>query len=142
MSAASEHFLTPAAAPAPRSDRFSVMEMEMLRTLSGRMRWVGVFMIGFGVLTMLLPLLGHVTATALLGGLVQGGLMLLLGELTRRVGIAFHPPQGGYGRSADVLLPGLKRLSGLYGVYFVLAILGIAILAVMVLIVLAAILLR
>ncbi|HRQ64579.1 MAG TPA: hypothetical protein PKZ76_06935 [Xanthomonadaceae bacterium] len=142
MSATSEHFLTPAAGPTPRPDRFNMIEMDLLRTLSGRMRWVGVIMLVFGVLTALLPLLGHITAAALIVGLIQGALMVLLGEMTRRVGIAFVPPAGGQGRSADVLLPGLKRLSGLYGVYLTLCILGIGIVVLTVLYVIGIILSR
>jgi hypothetical protein len=142
MSASSEHILSAAAPTAPGRDRYSVQEMEFLRTLAGRFWWVGVGMMGFGVLMALAPLLGRPTGAQLLVGLVQGGLSVLIGELTRRVGLAFRPPDGGYGRSVEGLWEPLRRLSRLYGVYVFLLILGAALFGIALVMLVAALLMR
>jgi hypothetical protein len=142
MSAHSKHILSAAASIAPGRDRYSVQEMAFLRTLAGRLWWVGVAMMGFGVLVALAPLLGRPTGAELLVGLLQGGLTVLIGELTRQVGVAFRPPDGGYGRSVEGLWEALRRLSRLYGVYVFLLILVAALLGIALIMLVAALLLR
>ncbi len=128
MSTTSEHFLSAAGHSSPSRDRFSVEEMDTLRSLSKRIWWVGVLMMGGGIFLLLSMLLSGFNWFLL----AQGVLSLALGELTRRVGLAFSPPEGGYGRTVDQLWPAVQRLLTLYTVYLVLALLAIAVVAVVI----------
>lgn len=128
MSTASEHFLSAAGHTSSARDRFSVNEMDTLRTLSKRMWWVGVLMMGAGVLLGLVMLVSGFNWVLLLQGVVTVG----LGELTRRVGAAFLPPEGGHGRSVDQLWPVLQKLLTLYSVYLTLTLVALAAFAVII----------
>jgi hypothetical protein len=141
MNTSSEHFLTPAA-PTAATGFFGFQERKVVRVLASRFWWVGVAMIAFGVIAALAPFLDHWNAATVIGGLVQGGLTVLLGEMTRRVGVAFQALDGGLGRAPEDLWPPLHRLLGLYNVYFFLMLIAVVLFSLLILFIIGMLLFR